>query len=99
MPPFSVNMDSIDNSPIEAYSIKTDAGWNWNEMFTLRSNDQVICPYIEEVRYYEIRDKTATQDMMRQLNTSFVSWLQGKQKLVNYNMDGQLLNALPPVIT
>ncbi len=41
--------------------VKTDASWNWNEMFSLQGYDQKICPFIEEVRYYEMRDKTLTQ--------------------------------------
>ncbi len=65
----------------------------------LKGYDQDICPLISEVREYEMRDKTVTRQMMRQLNTSFVEWLKDKHEFINFNMDGQIINELPPIFT
>lgn len=46
-----------------------------------------------------MRDKTVTREMMRQLNTTFVEWLKDKHEFVNFNMDGELINKLPPILT
>ena len=46
-----------------------------------------------------MRDKTVTREMMRQLNTTFVEWLKDKHEFVNFNMDGELINELPPILT
>ena len=77
----------------------TDAGMNWNSTMMLKGYDAEICPFIQEVRDYEMRDKTVTREMMRKLNNSFVEWLQDKHEFVNFNMEGELINALPPIFT
>jgi hypothetical protein len=46
-----------------------------------------------------MRDKTVTREMMRSLNNSFVEWLKDKHEFVNYNMEGNLVNELPPILT
>ena len=51
----------------------------------LQGYDGDTCPYIQEIRKYELRDKTETRDMMRQLNTSFVEWLRDKHVHINFD--------------
>jgi nucleoid-associated protein YejK len=65
----------------------------------LKGYDEDLCPFIQEVRDYELRDKTVTRDMMRQLDTSFNEWVRDKHEFLNFNEEGELINELPPILT
>ena len=65
----------------------------------MKGYDQDICPLIQEVRYYEMRDKTVTRQMMRQLNTLLVEWLYDKHEYINFDEEGRIINDLPPILT
>jgi hypothetical protein len=45
--------------------VRTDADLNWNKTMMLKGYDGDFCPFIQEVRDYELRDKTGTREMMR----------------------------------
>ncbi len=52
MPPFNVsNPDQLKK--LQTFKVLTDADYNWSMNFKLNGFDEQICPYIEEVRYYE----------------------------------------------
>lgn len=65
----------------------------------LKGYDEDLCPFIQEVRDYELRDKTVTHDMMRQLSNSFNEWVRDKHEFLNFNEEGELINELPPILT
>ena len=63
----------------------------------LRGFDSRYCPLIGEIRYYENRDNTVTEEMMEALNETFHDWLQLKNSELPFNEAGYLNHNVPPV--
>lgn len=96
MPPFEVS--SEQSKVLGTYTVQTDAGRNWALNFLLQGYNEVICPYIAEVRFYEQRESMVFRTMMDHLNTTMLKWLNDRHELINYNEDGELINELPPIL-
>ena len=104
-------LDEAESDPIYPYAVentpplyslpfvRTNTDLNWNQYMMLKGYDEDLCPFIQEVRDYELRDKTVTHDMMRQLDMSFNEWVRDKHEFLNFNEEGELINELPPILT
>ena len=59
MPPFNVEPDQVKK--LQTFIVMTDADYNWSLNFMLNGNDEKMCPFLKEVRFYEMRDHTMTR--------------------------------------
>jgi hypothetical protein len=66
--------------------------------FLLQGNNEAICPYIAEVRFYEKRESMDLRTRIDHLNNTMLRWLNDRHELINYNEDGELINILPPIL-
>jgi len=66
--------------------------------FLLQGNNEVICPYIAEVRFYEKRESMDLRTRIDHLNNTMLIWLNDRHELINYNEEGEVINKLPPIL-